>query len=88
MSHRIEFKPSGRGQAQCSPDPAYPNGIAIDASDPNLPSCTVTLPYPAPECGVWMVRCNRCTMSVGVTTAGRVDDPISVKVNCRALVTQ
>lgn len=29
MQHSIEFQPSGRGKAQCPPDPAYPNGKAI-----------------------------------------------------------
>jgi hypothetical protein len=91
MSHTIEFRPSGRGKAQCDPDPAYPNGIAIDASNPVVgqgphvfkPTCTVPLPYPAPERGDWIVRCQQCPMSVYVTAAGRPDDPISVTMSCR-----
>lgn len=27
----IEFIPSGRGKARCAPDPAYPDGKAIQA---------------------------------------------------------
>lgn len=82
VTHDVTFKPSGRGKAQCPPDPSYPNGIALDCSDGRSPSCTVFLPYPAPECGVWLVRCHDCSMSVAVTAAGRPDDPTSVTVAC------
>lgn len=83
MSHSIEFRPSGRGKAQCDPNPEYPHGIALDTSKPNAASCLVDLPYPAPECGIWIVRCEDCPMSVAVTAAGRPDDPISLKMECR-----
>jgi hypothetical protein len=79
----IEFKPSGRGKAKCPPDPNYPHGIEIDAAPPGTPTCIVTLPYPAPECGHWVVRCDECLMSIAITAAGRVDDPIRVRVPCR-----
>jgi len=83
MKHGVEFRPSGRGKAQCVPNPEYPNGIALDVSKPGAPSCLVELPYPAPECGAWIVRCKECAMSVAVTAAGRPDDPISLKMECQ-----
>lgn len=82
MSHRIEFRPSGRGKAQCAPDPHYPDGIKLDTSVAGRPYCLVKLPYPAPECGLWMILCEVCKMTAAVTAAGRVDDPISIKLEC------
>lgn len=79
----IEFMPSGRGKAQCPSDPRYPKGIALDCSmGAGAPYCTVTLPYPAPECGVYIIICDHCTMKVVVTAAGRPDDPTSIKIPC------
>lgn len=76
----IEFIPSGRGKAQCPPDPRYPHGITIPYNAPH--KCLVELPYPAPECGVWRVECLTCGYSMLITAAGRADDPISVEVPC------
>lgn len=86
IEHNISFLPSGRGKARCEPNPAYPNGIAVDltAGQVNVPqSCEVDLPYPAPECGTWLVVCGLCKISIAVTAAGRPDDPISVKIPCK-----
>ena len=81
MNHEVTFRKSGRGKAQCPPDPDYPNGkkIAIDVQ----PNCEVSLPYPAPECGQFFVKCKACEAFIIVTAAGRPDDPISVTVPCR-----
>jgi hypothetical protein len=80
----IEFKPSGRGKAQCPADPAYPNGIALDCrTDDARPSCRFPLGYPAPECGHWIVCCDTCGVKIVATAAGRPDDPTSVRVNCK-----
>jgi hypothetical protein len=78
----IEFKPTGRGAAQCEADPNHPDGIEIDMSKPHKPSCLVVLPYPAPECGLWMIRCGVCAKSLIVTAAGRRDDATSVRMAC------
>lgn len=81
-AHSVEFQPSGRGKAQCPPNPNFPNGVKVDVSD-GLIACTKDLPYPATECGAWIVRCKACDMSVAVTAAGRPDDPISVTMACK-----
>lgn len=49
-AHSVEFKLSGRGKAQCPPNPNFPNGVKVDVSD-GLIACTKDLPYPATECG-------------------------------------
>lgn len=81
--HSVEFVPSGRGVARCAPNPDYPNGIALYCAKPGEMACKVSLPYPAHECGVWIVRCKSCPMAVAVTAAGRPDDPISVTMPCQ-----
>lgn len=80
MNHEVTFCPSGRGKARCPPDPNYPEGKRIDLGV--LPNCAVELPYPAPECGQFVVACGECKASVVVTAAGRPDDPRSVTVPC------
>lgn len=78
----IEFRPSGRGKAQCPSNPDFPDGISLDGTEGGEPSCTAKLPYPAPECGMWLIHCNLCLMNVLVTAAGRRDDPVSIKMPC------
>ena len=83
QTHTVEFVPSGRGKARCEPNPDYPNGI--DSIDIALggASCKVELPYPAPECGYFVVRCKLCGFSAAITAAGRPDDPKSVTIPCQ-----
>lgn len=82
MTVKIEFAKSGRGKARCPSDPAYPNGIALP-KPPEVERCCFTeLPYPAPECGCWMIRCEDCDASMLVTAAGRADDPVSCFMPC------
>lgn len=64
------------------PDPRYPTGIDLDMSQGAHLSCVVPLPYPAPRCGIWRIQCMDCHLAVGVTTAGRKDDPRSVRLPC------
>lgn len=70
-------------EPQCAPDPAYPTGKDLDGSDGAEATCTATLPYPAPRCGVYIVECKTCGIRVGCTTAGRPDDPRTLKIACR-----
>ena len=71
--------------AQCPPDPAFPNGRPIDLrrSD-NQEFCEIELQHPAPECGMWIVECVKCGKKIGLTAAGRPDDPSTIKVGCPA----
>jgi hypothetical protein len=78
----IEFVRSGRGKAQCPPDPAFPDGVAVDMSRPGRPHCDLELPYPAPECGRWHVRCRQCFLVIAITAAGRPDDPRHLRIAC------
>jgi hypothetical protein len=71
----------------CAPkgvgDPRYPDGIHLDITGGRSPSCQVGLPYPAPRCGFYVVACDSCGVRIVVTTAGRTDDPRSVRIACR-----
>lgn len=75
------FVPSGRGNARCTADPRFPNGVTFDLAGTRL-GCVAELTYPAPECGVWHIKCSDCLVAVGVTAAGRADDPRAVIVPC------
>lgn len=79
---KIVFLDSGR-EPQCAPDPAFPNGRELDISKGAAKTCVATLPYPAPRCGVMMVKCERCGYSAAVTVAGRPDDPRNVTLPCK-----
>ena len=70
-------------EPQCAPDPDFPEGIDVDVSKGGTVTCTTDLPYPAKRCGIYKVTCRVCGLSVGVTTAGRPDDPRSLKMACR-----
>lgn len=80
---KIEFLDSGR-EPKCAPNPAYPNGMDVDVSQGAARACFASIPYPAPRCGVMVVECEICGLSVGLTVAGCPDDPRSVKMACRA----
>jgi hypothetical protein len=82
---RIEWIDTGR-EPQCPPNPAYPDGKDIPSprhGEPGFRFCVAQLPYPAKRCGVYIVKCLRCGFRIGVTTAGRVDDPKSVEIECQ-----
>lgn len=68
----------------CRPNPAYPNGVDVDASK-GQKSCKADLPYPAKRCGVYRVECDVCKQRVSITTAGRPDDPRSLTIACKVL---
>ena len=70
-------------EPECESNPLYPNGIDIDASEGAAKACTVSLPYPAERCGVYVVTCKTCAANIALTTAGRADDPRSVKFPCK-----
>jgi len=72
-------------EPQCPSDPAYPDGIDLDIAKGRVPSCLCTLPYPTPRCGLLYVECRTCGTNILITTAGRRDDPRSVRLPCDKL---
>lgn len=87
MSDQFKIVWIDRGvEPQCAPDPAFPHGKDIDFSSwcvDGWPACKTVLSYPAKRCGFYLVECTLCDMTVVVTTAGRHDDPRSVKMGCK-----
>ncbi len=73
-------------EPQCKPNPAYPKGIDLDCSEGAKHSCQTALPYPARRCGLYVVTCTRCGIKVACTTAGRPDDPRSMKMPCNRVL--
>jgi hypothetical protein len=78
----IKWWDSGE-EPQCEPNPNYPEGIDLDLTSVGMPSCETKLPYPAKRIGHYVVTCTKCGLRFAVTTAGRPDDPRSVKVGCK-----
>jgi hypothetical protein len=83
VGHEVKWLDHGH-EPQCSPNPAYPVGIDLDISEGATRACKVTLPYPAKRCEVWVVKCFDCGNVVGCTTAGRPDDPRTIKMPCKS----
>jgi hypothetical protein len=82
MTLHVEWIDRGR-EPQCAPNPAYPNGKDIDGSGDAKDTCFTSLECPAPRCGLWLVHCDKCKQTIAITTAGRPDDPRSLKVPCK-----
>jgi hypothetical protein len=82
MPLKVEWLDHGRTATQ-PPNPHYPDGMDIDVSDHAWKFCSRVLPYPAPRCGIWLISCDRCSITVAISAAGRIDDPRSVKVACK-----
>lgn len=80
----IEWLDSGR-EPRVKPNPAYPNGIDLDVSDGQIPTCQAMLPYPAKRIGSYVVECRLCGIRIGCTTAGRPDDPRSIRIACKPM---
>lgn len=81
----VEFLDANR-EPKCAPNPEFPNGKDVDASFGSPDTCSAEIPYPAPRCGVMLVKCKKCGLTIGLTVAGRIDDPRSVKVACRQTI--
>jgi hypothetical protein len=79
---RIEWVDGERAPSGV-PDPRYPEGVNLDIAAGRSPNCQVGLPYPAPRCGFFVVTCDFCGVRIAVTTAGRPDDPRSVRIACQ-----
>ncbi len=72
-------------EPKVSPNPLYPKGIDLDVTAGNTPACVVDLPYPAKRIGSYVIKCQSCLMEVSCTTAGRIDDPRSIKIPCKSI---
>lgn len=70
-------------EPKCAPNPDFPDGMDADLSLGAERTCSTALPYPAKRCGLWLVKCSVCGITVAITTAGRPDDPRSAKVPCK-----
>jgi len=66
------------------PNPKYPNGVDVDISKRDAPACSALLTHPAKRCGYWIVHCKACGATAVVTTAGRRDDPRSLRMACKS----
>jgi hypothetical protein len=80
----IEWRDAGK-EPKVAPNPDYPKGIDLDCSNGAAVVCQTPLPYPARRIGSYIVECRICGIRVGCTTAGRPDDPRSLKVACKPL---
>ncbi len=65
------------------PNVRFPQGRDIDLTNGARVACIRDLEYPAKRCGVYVVTCRACGFSAVISTAGRVDDPRSVKMPCK-----
>lgn len=82
MKHEIKWV-DHKLEPRVKPNPDYPNGIDMDVSKGASVTCTVALPYPARRIGHYRIQCTQCGIVVGCTTAGRADDPRSIKIACK-----
>jgi hypothetical protein len=84
MTHRIEWIDRGL-EPKNPPDKNFPDGVDLDLrTAEGAASCGVKLTYPAPRCGYFLIVCEDCGMHLTVTTAGRPDDPRSVRFTCKS----
>ena len=74
-----------RAAPRCKPDPAYPEGVDLDVAGGAALTCSAPLPYPAAGIGRYEISCRLCGLSAWVSTAGRPDDPRSIRVACESL---
>jgi hypothetical protein len=68
---------------QSRPDPRYPTGKDVQGCPPDVTGCRVAVPYPARRIGAYVIECKLCGLRMGLTTAGRPDDPRSVAMACK-----
>lgn len=79
---KVEWIDKGQ-EPKCAPDPNFPLGKDFDVSAGAEHTCSAQLPWPAKRCGWYYVECPICGTNALITTAGRPDDPRSVKVACK-----
>jgi hypothetical protein len=77
----IRWVDSGR-EPRIASNPNFPDGIDLDVSNGAERTCMRNLSYPARRCGYFLIECRKCGQSAAITTAGRRDDPRSIKLAC------
>lgn len=83
--HTVIWQDSGK-YPKHKPNPDYPTGIDLDmVEDEQKAQCLVQLAYPAKRIGLYKITCKTCGLTAAVTTAGRPDDPRSVRLPCKAV---
>lgn len=80
---RVRWVDAGEDPTQ-QPDPAFPRGVDYDISE-GAQSCVTGLPYPAKRIGKFLLDCRICRFGMVISTAGRADDPRSIRVPCSAM---
>jgi hypothetical protein len=83
MSFEVKWI-DGEREPTCVPDLRYPDGVDLDVTGGKEPACVCSLPYPAKRCGHYYIECKQCGVNALITTAGRIDDPKSIKLPCKA----
>ena len=73
----------GHRETATPPDPTYPDGCAIDVALDAPRACRLQLAWPAQRCGQWVITCRDCGFAIALATAGRPDDPRTVRMPCR-----
>jgi hypothetical protein len=75
------------GPPQNPSNPKYPEGVHLDLSVGAAKTCRVELPYPTkPFLGLLVIVCETCGFKGTITTAGRPDDPRSIRIACKEKV--
>jgi hypothetical protein len=83
MTLKVEWIDGGR-EPKNKPDPDFPEGRDLDSAG-DRKSCQTALPWPARRIGYYYVACDVCGTNALITTAGRSDDPRSVRLPCKGL---
>lgn len=73
----------GKTETERPSDPRYATGMNVDLTFGQRPFCKAELQYPVPRCGQHVGRCVVCNFLIALMTAGRPDDPRTVKVPCK-----
>ena len=63
-------------------DPRWPNGRPVILANAGEKFCSRNLPYPAPKCGSYEVKCLDCGKTATIAVAGRPDDPRIIVMRC------
>lgn len=83
MTIDVRFIDGGR-KATEKPNPKYPDGMDVNLAPHALAKiCARNVPYPAPRCGFYEIKCRVCAFAGIISVAGRADDPRSVAIPCK-----